>query len=150
MRALISLLPFAVLVAATAVTGSQFMPGDWYGGLHKPGWTPPNWLFPIAWTLLYVMIAVAGWLSWRAGGLSPALAIWAAGLVLNGLWSYVMFRRHEIGWALLNIVMLWVFIVLFIWASWPLDRRAALLFVPYLVWVSYASALNGAIYVLNR
>ena len=150
MRSLLSLLPFILAVAGAAVTGSQFMPGDWYIGLSKPAWTPPGWVFPIAWTMLYLMIAIAGWLAWKSGGISSALAIWAFGLVLNALWSYVMFGRHEIGWALVNIAALWLSIALFIWAAWPLDRRAAWLFVPYLVWVSFASALNAAIYMLNR
>jgi translocator protein len=150
MRSIMTLLPFAVAVAAAAVTGSQFMPGDWYISLNKPAWTPPGWLFPIAWTILYVMIAVAGWLAWKAGGFGSAVAIWTVGLALNALWSYVMFGRHEIGWALVNIAALWLFIALFIWTAWPLDRRAAWLFVPYLAWVSFAAALNAAIYMLNR
>lgn len=147
---IISFVFFLAIVSAAAVTGAQYMPGPWYETLNKPSWTPPNWLFPIAWTILYFMIAVAGWLVWKRAGIGLALGIWAAGLVLNALWSYVMFGRHDIGLALVNVVALWLSIVAFIWASWHIDRSAAYLFVPYLVWVSFASALNAAIYTLNK
>lgn len=150
MRTYLTLLPFIILVGIAATTGAQYATGAWYEGLNKPSWTPPNWLFPVAWTVLYFMIAIAGWLAWRAGGIGPAIAIWAAGLVLNALWSYVMFGRHEIGWALVTVAGLWLFTALFIFAAWPLDRRAAWLFVPYLAWVSFAAALNAAVYMLNR
>lgn len=144
-----SFLPFAALVALTAVTGSSFMPGAWYEGLAKPSWTPPNWAFPIAWTILYVMIAVAGWLAWRREGMSRAVAIWGAGLVLNALWSYLMFGRHDIFAALIDIAALWVAIAAFIIATWRSEPRAAYLFLPYLAWVSYAASLNFWIWRLN-
>jgi translocator protein len=144
-----SLLVFGGLVLAAASTGAQFMPGAWYTTLNKPAWTPPGWLFPIAWTVLYFMIAVAGWLAWRAGGPGSAVAIWAAGLVLNALWSYLMFGRHDIGAALADIAALWLAIAAFIWATWSSEPRAAYLFMPYLAWVSFAAALNFAIWRLN-
>jgi len=78
-----SLLVFLALVALAAVTGSKFMPGPWYDALVKPAWTPPKWLFPVAWTVLYAMIAFAGWLVWKAQGLGPALVVWGIGLALN-------------------------------------------------------------------
>lgn len=147
---ILSFLVFLALVSAAAVTGAQYMPGPWYEALAKPSWTPPNWLFPIAWTVLYFMIAVAGWLVWKREGVGMALGIWAAGLVLNALWSYVMFGRHEIGPALVTVAALWLSIIAFIWAAWPIDRMAAYLFMPYLVWVSFASALNAAVLVMNK
>lgn len=149
MQSLGSLLVFVALVFMAALTGMKFSPGAWYAALNKPAWTPPDWLFPIAWTILYAMIAIAGWLAWRAGGVSNAVVIWGAGLVCNALWSYIMFGRHEIGWALADVLALWVATAAFIWAAWPLDYRASLLFVPYLVWVSYAAALNFAVWRLN-
>jgi benzodiazapine receptor len=138
-----------VLVAAAATTGSQYMPGPWYETLNKPSFTPPNWLFPVAWTVLYIMIAAAGWLVWRRSGLSAAMAVWGLGLVLNALWSYLMFGRHDIGGALVNVAALWLSIAAFIVAAWAIDHRAALLFAPYLVWVSFATVLNFAIWRLN-
>ncbi|MEQ1717258.1 MAG: TspO/MBR family protein [Hyphomicrobium sp.] len=147
---ILSFLVFLALVSAAAVTGAQYMPGPWYEALNKPSWTPPNWLFPIAWTVLYVMIAIAGWLVWKKEGAGSALMIWGVCLVLNALWSYVMFGRHDIGLALINVAALWLAIIAFIWAAWPVDRTASYLFMPYLVWVSFASALNAAVFAMNR
>jgi tryptophan-rich sensory protein len=147
---IVTFLVFLALVSAADVTGMQYMPGPWYEALNKPAWTLPNWLFPIAWTVLYLMIAVAGWLVWKREGVSTALMIWSVGLVLNALWSYVMFGRHDIGLALVNVAVLWLAIAAFIWAAWPVERMAAYLFVPYLVWVSFATALNAAVLMLNR
>ena len=96
------------------------------------------------------MIAIAGWLAWRRQGFGPAVVIWGAGLALNALWSYLMFGRHDIALALACIVALWLTIAAFIRAAWDVERRAAWLFVPYLLWVSYATALNVTIYLLNR
>jgi translocator protein len=144
-----SLILFALLVAAAASIGAQFMPGEWYASLNRPTWTPPNWLFPVAWTILYIMIAVAGWLVWRRAGWSGALMIWGAGLVLNALWSYLMFGMHRIDLALIDIVALWAAIAAFIWTALPIDVRAAMLFAPYLAWVTFATALNFAIWRLN-
>lgn len=145
----LTLIPFIALVFAASSTGVQFSPGAWYASLNKPSWTPPDWLFPVAWTVLYLMIAIAGWLAWRAGGISAAVIIWAVGLALNALWSYLMFGRHDIGLALADIACLWVATAAFIYASWDLDRTAAYLFVPYLAWVSFAAALNFEVWRLN-
>ena len=145
-----SLIVFLILVVAAASSGAMFMPGEWYASLNKPPWTPPNWLFPVAWTILYTMIAAAGWLVWRAaGGMSAAVAVWGIGLVLNALWSYFMFGRHDIALALTDVTALWIFTAAFIWLAWRLDKRAALLFVVYLAWVSFAAALNFEVWRLN-
>jgi tryptophan-rich sensory protein len=125
------------------------MPGEWYAALNKPSWTPPNWVFPVAWTILYAMIAVAGWQVWKAGKWTPALAIWVIGLALNALWSYLMFGRHDIALALVDISALWLAIVAFVVTARPLDKKASYLFIPYLAWVSFAAALNFAVWQLN-
>lgn len=145
----VSLIPFLVVVFIAATTGSVFQPGTWYQALAKPAWTPPGWLFPIAWTILYIMIAIAGWLVWRAEGFGPALAIWAVGLIFNAMWSWIMFGEHEIGWALVDLVAMWSTIAAFIVLAWPLDSRAALLFVPYLAWASFAGVLNYEVWRMN-
>lgn len=145
----ISLFIFFGLVGAAAVTGARYMPGEWYQSLAKPSWTPPDWLFPIAWTVLYFMIAIAGWLVWQKQGVGPALAVWLIGLVLNAAWSYVMFGRHDIGLALVNVTALWVSLLAFIVLAWNVDRNASYLFMPYLVWVSFATALNAAVWQMN-
>lgn len=145
----VSLVVFLSLVSLAAVTGSQFMPGPWYETLTKPWWTPPKWLFPIAWTILYIMIAVAGWRVWKAEGIGPALMVWALGLVFNAAWSWIMFGEKQIGWALADLNAMWLTVAAFIVLALPVDRTAALLFVPYLVWVSYAGALNFVIWRWN-
>lgn len=144
-----SLLVCFALVAMAAVTGSQFTPGPWYDTLVKPAWTPPKWLFPIAWTILYIMIAVAGWRVWKSDGLGGALAVWGIGLAFNAAWSWLMFGERQIGLALADLVAMWLSIVAFIILASPVDRVAAVLFVPYLVWVSYAGALNYVIWRWN-
>lgn len=144
-----TLIVFLALVSLAAVTGSQFMPGPWYETLTKPWWTPPKWLFPIAWTILYIMIAVAGWRVWQAEGVGPALMVWALGLVFNAAWSWLMFGEKQIGWALADLVAMWLTVAAFIVLALPVDRTAALLFAPYLVWVSYAGALNFVIWRWN-
>ena len=145
----LSFLVFAAFVMCAAVTGALFPTGAWYEALNKPWWTPPNWVFPIAWTILYLMIAVAGWRVWKADGINMALMVWAAGLVFNALWSWIMFGEQQIGWALVDLVAMWVTVAAFIWLAFPIDRVAAYLFMPYLVWVTYAGSLNLYIWLYN-
>ena len=144
-----SLVVFLAVVAATSVTGASFRPGAWYAALAKPSWTPPNWVFPVVWTVLYVMIAVAGWLVYEREGFSAALVVWIVALILNGLWSYLMFGQREIGLAAADLTALWIAVLVFIVLAWPDNRTASLLFVPYLAWISYAGALNFAILRMN-
>lgn len=145
----LSLIVFLIVTGAAAATGALFMPGEWYRTLAKPSWTPPDWLFGPAWTVLYVMIAVAGWLVWRETGLGVVIAIWVVQLVLNAAWSWVMFGLHRIDLALIDAGLMLISIVAFMLAAWPVSQTAALLFVPYLAWVSFATALNFAILRLN-
>jgi len=125
----------------------------WYATLEKPGFTPPNWVFGPVWTLLYALQGVAAWLLWRAGPESRdvrvALGLFVAQFVLNLAWSPAFFGLESPVLGLVVIVPLWVAIVGTMGASWRVDRRVALLLVPYLVWVSYATALNYALYALN-
>jgi len=145
----ITCLPFLGMVIAVGASGALFMPGPWYKTLDKPSWTPPDWLFGPAWTVLYVMIAAAGWLVWQGAGIGWILGIWAANLVFNAAWSWLMFSRHRIDLALADAVAMLVTIVLFIWTAWPVSHVAALLFVPYLAWVAFATVLNFAILQRN-
>jgi benzodiazapine receptor len=148
----LSIAPFFVAVALTAFVASRFRPGAWYESLTKPAWTPPNWIFAPVWTLLYVGIAVAGWLVWRGSGrrFSAALGVWAAQLAANGLWSWIFFGLHRPGAALVDILVLLALILGFIAAARPASPAAGWLFAPYAVWVAYASALNAAIWLANR
>jgi translocator protein len=143
------LLVFLGLVAAAASVGALFKPGVWYAGLAKPAWTPPNAVFAPVWSALYLMIAVAGWLVWRGERPWPAIGAWALGLALNMAWSWLFFDRHLIGAALVDILALWGSIISFLLAAQRANRAAFWLFVPYLLWVGVAAALNLQIWRLN-
>lgn len=145
----VSLFIFFVLVALAAVTGAKYMPGSWYEALNKPWWTPPNWLFGPAWSVLYIMIAIAGWRIWQAEGFGLALAVWGVNIGFNATWSYLMFGLHRIDLALYDAIGMLVTILAFIFLAAGVDKVAALLFVPYLVWVCYATALNYTVLKLN-
>ncbi len=148
-----SLLAFIAAVALAAFAASRFRPGIWYESLARPTWNPPNWLFAPVWTVLYLAIAIAGWLVWRAlPGPVPRLAmlLWVAQLVLNACWSWLFFGLHQPGYALLDIIVLLVLIAAFIVVAHRVSPVAASLFIPYLLWVGFATALNAAIWQLNR
>jgi benzodiazapine receptor len=124
---------------------------SWYAGLAKPSWNPPNWIFGPVWTALYAMMAVAGWLVWRRGEPQsrPALRWFAIQLVLNVAWSAVFFGLQLPGLAFFEILLLWVAIAATLLTSWRVSRAAGILLVPYLLWVSFAVALNFAIWRLS-
>jgi len=129
--------------------GATNLPGAWYAGLGKPNFVPPNWAFPVAWTILYIMIAVAGWRTFRGEPSGRAMRVWAAQLALNFIWSPVMFTMHQIGAALAVLICLFVAIVIYIHLEISRDKLAAALFVPYAAWVAFAGVLNAAIWRLN-
>ena len=140
---------FVLASALAAAPGIVFRPGAWYAGLAKPSWCPPSWLFGPVWTLLYVMIAVAGWLVWRADGFGLPLALFAVQLVLNALWSCLFFglRRPDLAFA--DIVALCLAIAATIAAFVPVSGLAAALLVPYGLWVGFALLLNLSVWRLN-
>jgi tryptophan-rich sensory protein len=146
---------FVVLVFAVAgVGGSVTAPaiGGWYAGLAKPGFNPPNGVFGPVWTLLYAFMAVAAWRVWRARGLHGAplaMGLFFLQLALNLAWSLIFFGAHRIGWALADIAALWLAVAATMVLFWRHDRVSGLLFAPYLAWVSFAAALNVAIWRLN-
>ncbi|PKQ12051.1 MAG: sensory protein TspO [Alphaproteobacteria bacterium HGW-Alphaproteobacteria-1] len=143
---------FAIFLAAcfaAGSTGGLFPPGEWYARLQKPRWTPPNWLFPVAWTTLYVCIAAAGARAAVSEGNSLAMALWALQIALNGLWTPVFFGLRRMRLGLIVLGALWLSVAATLLALWQVDMWAGLLFVPYLVWVSVAGALNLAVVRLN-
>lgn len=140
---------FIGLVLAGAFSGAAFKPGAWYESLHKPSWTPPDWLFPVAWGVLYAAIAWAGVLVWEAGGWSMALVFWGAQWAFNIAWSWLFFGRRRMDQAFLDVVLLWLSIVGFILCAWNVSTLASLLFVPYLIWVTIAASLNLAVWRRN-
>lgn len=144
---------FAIFLGAcfaAGSTGGLFPPGEWYQKLRKPWWTPPNWLFPVAWTILYLCMAAAGARVAMSPGNGLAMALWALQIALNGLWTPVFFglRRMKLGLQVLGA--LWLSVAATLVALWQVDAVAGLLFVPYLAWVSVAGALNLSVLRLNR
>jgi tryptophan-rich sensory protein len=127
---------------AAAATGSLFPPGEWYRGLTKPAWTPPNWLFPVAWTALYLMIALAAARLSVLPGNAYAMALWAVQIALNTLWTPTFFGAHRTRLALVVIVALWLVVLALIVVAFALDPLAGLMLLPYELWLSYAAALN--------
>ncbi len=126
---------------------------DWYPTLNKPAWNPPPWIFGPVWTTLYVMMAVAAWLVWktdmRFSGVRVALILFFIQLALNCLWSFLFFGARNPGWALIDIVLLLMSLLLTTWAFFSQSKRAGVLMLPYLAWVGFATFLNFTIWQLN-
>jgi benzodiazapine receptor len=124
----------------------------WYASLQKPFFNPPNAIFAPVWTLLYLMMGISVYLVWKQPGSLPrnrALWLFVCQFILNFCWSIIFFRLHAIGWALVEIVVLWILILATITSFVKVSRLAAILLVPYLAWVSFAAVLTGFIYKLN-
>ncbi|HKJ95157.1 MAG TPA: TspO/MBR family protein [Gammaproteobacteria bacterium] len=152
LRDLPGLIPFLALTALAAASGILTPPGAWYQTLAKPPGTPPGIVFPVVWTLLYVLIAVAAWQVWRRAGLRgglPALVPFVGQLGANGLWSLLFFGLHSPALGLLDILLLAVLIVLCITRFHRVSPPAAWMLTPYLAWVCYAAYLNAGIVFLN-
>jgi len=148
----LGILMMIVLSVAGAEVSTTQSGLTWYQGLARPSWTPPDWLFGPVWTNLYVLMAVAAWLVWRQGGWAgakAALALFGAQLVLNAAWSPVFFGLERVGAALAVLVALWVAILATAVAFWRCSRVAGILMLPYLAWVTFAGALNFAIWRMN-
>lgn len=155
-RLLAAILPSAALFALGSIATRPEIPG-WYAGLSKPAFNPPDWAFPVAWSVLYVMIAVA---LWRLLGAMPrtgpsregwwlALAAFLVQLGLNAAWTPAFFTAHAVGLALIVVGSLLVMVLWTIRLTWRFDRAAAWLLVPYAAWVAFATLLNAAILRLN-
>lgn len=146
----------AVPLAIGGLSGLATAKGveTWYPTLAKPSFNPPAWVFGPAWTLLYILMGVALFLVWRQGlntpGVRVALIAFAVQLVLNALWSIIFFGMQSPGWAFVEIVLLWLAIVVTLWTFWRVVPAAGWLLAPYLAWVSFATVLNGSIWILNK
>lgn len=154
-RSILALAGFLLLsLAAGAIGGRATYPAipGWYQSLEKPSWTPPEWLFGPAWTTLYIFMGVAAWLVWRHGGWRSQkrpLTLFVVQVVLNALWSLLFFGMRNPALGLVEIVVLWIAILATLLAFWKVSRLAGGLMVPYLAWVTFATALNFAIWRLN-
>lgn len=124
----------------------------WYAGLNKPPFNPPSWLFAPVWTTLYVLMGISLFLIWKqpvSKERNKAILFFISQFILNMAWSFIFFGMHETGWALGEMIILWLAILLTIFSFVKFSRIAAWLLVPYIVWVSFAMILNGAIWRLN-
>ncbi len=149
----IGLAGFIAACFLAALTGAFFRPGEWYDRLKKPSWRPPNRIFAPVWTILYFTIAISGWLVWQRAGFAGAalpLAVYAVQLALNAAWTPLFFGLHRPDLGFLDIVLVWLSIVATSALFYPIYPGAALLLIPYLAWVTFAAALNFAVWRLNR
>lgn len=125
----------------------------WYSTLNKPSFNPPNWIFTPVWTLLYILMGISLWLIWKSDVSSTikntAIFIFAIQLILNFFWSIIFFSFHQLGFSLIEIALFWIFILLSIFKFYPISTTATYLLIPYLLWVSFASVLNFALWKLN-
>ena len=147
------------LVLAAFVFGCELVGGlgalattpniaSWYETLARPEWRPPNWLFGPVWTALYALMGASAFLVWQRRA-RPALALFGVQLALNAAWSWIFFYAHEPGWAFAEILVLWAAILAWIVAAWRASPLAGALQIPYLAWVTFASALNFAVWRMN-
>jgi translocator protein len=148
---LLTLFGYLLATLAAGATGVLFRPGAWYRQLTKPAWTPPDWLFSVAWVVLYLAMASAAWRVSRIGGAWALLgqSFWALQIVLNAVWSPTFFGIHHVVAALCVIIALWLAVAATMGVFFTVDVAAGVLMVPYLLWVTYAAALNAAILRLN-
>jgi benzodiazapine receptor len=147
----LTLFGFFAAAFGAGATGALFKPGAWYRLLSKPAWTPPDWLFPVAWTILYVAMSIAVW--WVSLSFSPwalaAVALWCWQIVMNALWSPVFFGLRRLDSAFAVIVALWIAVASTTAMFFVVSPFSGWLMVPYLVWVSYAGALNLSLWRRN-
>ena len=149
----LALIAFIIICNLAGAIGAIFtfnaIP-TWYAALAKPSFSPPNWIFGPVWTALYIMMGIAAYLAWKQGKKADfALKIFGVQLILNTLWSILFFGLHSPALGLACIALLWLSIAWCIKLFCNLDKRAAYLLLPYILWVSFASLLNLAIWMLN-
>jgi len=141
-----------VLVALTALSGGLFRPDAWYRGLAKPAWTPPDRAFPIAWAVLYLLMAIAAWRVFMAApsaARDAGLLLYVVHLVFNAAWSWLFFGRRRMVAALVDILLLWMLLSLVIVLFFQVSVLAAVLLIPYWLWVAFAALLNARLWKLN-
>jgi translocator protein len=155
MKSLLMLLLFLVLVAAVAAIGGYITSssvGSWYAQLHKPAWTPPNSIFGPVWGALYVLMALAAWLIWRqheSSAVTLLPSLWLMQLGLNLGWSIIFFGLREPALAMAEIILLWSAVLTTAYLFYQANRVAGALMAPYVLWVSFAAALNFGVWAMN-
>ncbi|HMU47615.1 MAG TPA: tryptophan-rich sensory protein [Chitinophagaceae bacterium] len=145
------LIPLAIGFSGSFFTVTGI--GSWYQGINKPAWNPPNWIFGPVWTTLYILMGIALYMVWKPGIMDRphkiAFLLFGAQLILNFFWSIIFFGQHKIGWAFIEIIILWLMILLTIFSFAQVNKLAAWLLVPYISWVSFAAILNYTIWKIN-
>ena len=152
-RSWIALLGWVFLTFLAPAVGATSLPDAWYASLNKPSWNPPGWVFGPVWTALYLLMATAAWLVWRRGGFKnhgSALGLYGIQLLFNAAWSPLFFTLHRPLAAFADIALLWIAIVATLRAFVKIHAPAAFLLLPYLLWVTFAAALNWTLFQLNR
>jgi translocator protein len=150
------LISITVPLAAGTLAGLFTARGvnGWYRTITRPDWNPPDAVFAPVWTMLYILMGIAFYLVWQkrapAAIKQPAITFWIVQLILNALWSFLFFSVHAIGWALTEILVLWLAILITIFTVARVSKLAAWLLVPYISWVSFATILTYTIWQLNR
>ena len=137
---------FMVASAAAATTGIIFRPGSWYEGLRKPSFTPPKWAFPVAWSTIYLLSAIAAARVALLPGAGLALALWAAQIALNTLWTPTFFGARRMALAMGVMTTLWVVVAGMVVQFWMIDWRSGVMLLPYLAWLCVAAALNWRVW----
>ncbi len=148
-RILIHILFIVIVLGCGLLIGINNIPGEWYQSLVKPSFNPPNWIFAPVWSVLYVIIGFVGARTFLNHRRTAAMRFWVAQMIFNFAWSPLFFGFQEIAMALIVIIALLISIVGFIVVSRKQDDLSALLFVPYLAWVAFATLLNTSIFLMN-
>jgi len=159
---ILALIFFLFITFLAAFLGNFFTVSSiptWYASLNKPSFSPPNWLFGPAWTVLYVLMAVSAFLIWSSYAkatdgqakkeIKTALTFYFIQLVFNALWSVIFFGLKNPAWAFFEILILWILILIITLKFYKIRKVAGFLFIPYILWVSFATILNFAVWQLN-
>ena len=148
-RQTLALVGFIALTFCAPLPGIFAKPDLWYAALDKPSWNPPGWIFGPVWSLLYLMMAIAAWLVWRQAGWGKALVLYSIQLALNAAWTPIFFGAHQLGWALVEILLMWLAIIMTMRGFFQTSKTVAWLLAPYLVWVTFAAFLNFTLWRMN-
>jgi len=156
MRTYVRLIISVALCQAAGIIGSLFTTpaiSSWYASLRKPAFAPPNWVFAPVWTILYLLMGISLFIVWNIGleknSVRKSIVVFGIQLLLNVFWSYLFFGLKSPLLGLVEIVVMWLMILLTILVFFRISKKAAVLLIPYLMWVSVASYLNYSILVLN-
>lgn len=143
------ILPLLIGFLGSFFTSSSI--STWYPTLVKPSFNPPNWLFGPVWTLLYMLMGVSFYLIWssKSKKKEQAMVFFGIQLLLNFFWSIIFFGLQSMFFAFVEILILWMLIMITIFAFYKISRKAAYLLIPYLIWVSFAAVLNASLFLLN-